>query len=48
MSYVSIEKHYFVLYDGIGALTLRVSKMTLNPFCNDTLHDLYGRILFGI
>ena len=36
MSYVSFERHIFVLYD--GALTLKISKMALNPFCDETLH----------
>ena len=33
---VSLEKYYFVLYD--GALTLKMSKMALNAFCDKTLH----------
>ena len=36
MSQVSLERHYFVLYD--SALTLKMSKMALNPFCDETLH----------
>ena len=32
---VSLEMCYFVLYD--GALTLKMSKMALNPFCDKTL-----------
>ena len=36
MSNVSLERYYFVLYD--GALTLKMSKMVLNPFCDKTLH----------
>ena len=38
MSYVSLKRHYFVLYD--SALTLKMSKMALNPFCDETLHFL--------
>ena len=37
-SLVSFERHYFVLYD--GGLTLKLSKMLLNPFCDKTLHKL--------
>ena len=36
MSNVSLERYYFVLYD--GALTLKMSKMALNTFCDKTLH----------
>ena len=36
MRKVSIERYYFVLYD--GAFTLKMSKMALNQFCNKTLH----------
>ena len=36
MSNVSLERYYFVLYD--GALTLKMSKMALNVFCDKTLH----------
>ena len=35
MSNVSLERYYFVLYD--GALTLKMSKMALNEFCDKTL-----------
>ena len=35
MRKVSLERYYFVLYD--GALTLNMSKMALNPFCNKTI-----------
>ena len=35
MSNVSLERYYFVLY---GALTLKMSKMALNAFCDKTLH----------
>ena len=35
MSYVSFERQHFVLYD--GALALKMSKMALNPFCDETL-----------
>ena len=38
MSNVSLERYYFVLYD--GALTLKMSKMALNAFCDKTLHIL--------
>ena len=38
MSNVSLERYYFVLYD--GALTLKMSKMVLNAFCDKTLHFL--------
>ena len=36
MSNVSLERYYFVLYD--GALTLNMSKMALHAFCDKTLH----------
>ena len=36
MRKVSLERYYFVLYD--GALTLKMSKMVLNSFCDKTLH----------
>ena len=36
MSNVSLERYYFVLYD--GTLTLKISKMALNTFCDKTLH----------
>ena len=35
MRKVSLERYYFVLYN--GALTLKISKMALNPFCDKTL-----------
>ena len=35
MRNVSLERYYFVLYD--GALSLKISKMALNSFCNKTL-----------
>ena len=38
MSNVSLERYYFVLYD--GALTLKMSKMALNAFCDKILHIL--------
>ena len=38
MSNVSLERYYFVLYD--GALTLKMSKMALNAFCDKTLQVL--------
>ena len=37
MKKVSLERYYFVLYNH-GALTLEMSKMVLNSFCNKTLH----------
>ena len=36
MRKVSLERHYFVLYNGV--LTLKMSKMALNPFCDKPLH----------
>ena len=36
MRKVSLERYYFVLYDGV--LTFKMSKMALNPFCDKTLH----------
>ena len=36
MRKVSLERYYFVLYD--GAVTLKMSKMALNSFCDKTLH----------
>ena len=36
MRKVSSERYYFVLYD--GALTLKMSKMVLNSFCDKSLH----------
>ena len=36
MRKVSLERYYFVLYD--GALTLKMSTMSLNLFCDKTLH----------
>ena len=36
MRKVSLERYYFILYD--GALTLKMSKMALNSFCDKTLH----------
>ena len=36
MRKVSLERYYFVLYN--GALTLNMSKMALNQFCDKTLH----------
>ena len=35
MRKVSLERYYVVLY---GVLTLKMSKMALNPFCDKTLH----------
>ena len=39
MRKVSLERYYFVLYN--GALTLKISKMALNPFCDKTLQMMY-------
>ena len=36
MRKVSLEIYYFVLYD--GALTVKISKMALNSFCDETIH----------
>ena len=36
MRKVSLERYYFVLYD--GALTLKMSKMALNSFFDKALH----------
>ena len=36
MRKVSLERYYFLLYDGAPAL--KMSKMALNPFCDKTLH----------
>ena len=44
MSNVSLERYYFVLYD--GALTLKISKMALNAFCDKTLH-IYHYVLLS-
>ena len=38
MNWVSLERHCFVLYD--SALTLAMSKIPLNPFCDETLQIL--------
>ena len=35
MRNVSLERYYVVLYD--GALTVKMSKMVLNSFCDKTL-----------
>ena len=43
MSNVSLEMYYFVLYD--GALTLKMSKMALNAFCDKTLQIMWHRQL---
>ena len=42
MRKVSLERQYFVLYD--SALTLKMSKMALNPCCDETLHMIKGEI----
>ena len=44
MSNVSLERYYFVLYD--GALTLKMSKMALNALCDKTLHITTIFLLF--
>ena len=40
--------HYFVLYN--SALTLKISKMTLNLFCDEILHmqDLKNMLSFSV
>ena len=38
MRKVSLERYYGVLLD--GALTFKMSKMALNPFCDKTVHIL--------
>ena len=40
MRKVSLERYYFVLYN--GALTLKMSKMVLNPFCDKTLQLVFS------
>ena len=42
MSNVSLERYYFVLYDGALRLTLKMSKMALNALCDKTLHMYRG------
>ena len=39
MRKVSLERYYFVLYHGV--LTLKMSKMALNLFCDKTLHIFF-------
>ena len=39
MRKVSLERCYFVLYD--GALTLNMSKMALNPFCDIQISSFF-------
>ena len=39
MSNVSLERYYFVLYN--GALTLKMSKMALNAFCDKTASNVH-------
>ena len=46
MRKVSLERYYFVLYDGV--LTLKVSKMALNSLCDKTLHLFNAIHLFCI
>ena len=36
MRKVSLERNYVVLYN--GALTLKMSKMALDPFCDETFY----------
>ena len=43
MRNVLLEWYYFVLYD--GALTLKMSKMALSPFCDETLHMILATTL---
>ena len=45
MRNVSLERYYFVLYD--GALTLKMSKMALNAFCDKTL-QIYLTFMYTI
>ena len=42
MRTVSLERYYFVLYD--RALTLKMSKMVLNLFCDKTLHMYFSNL----
>ena len=47
MKKVSLERFYFVLYD--GALTLKMLEMALDPFCNKTLHMvLAGKLCMNL
>ena len=39
MRKVSFERYYFVLYDGV--LTVKMSKMVLNPFCDKIYYSAY-------
>ena len=43
MDYVSFERHYFVLYNGV--LTFELSKMALNPFCDEIIHLYINRVV---
>ena len=45
MRNVSLERYYFVLYD--GALTLKISEMALNLFCDKTL-KIYLTFMYTI
>ena len=45
MEKVSLERYYFVLYD--GALTLKDVKMVLNSFCDKTLNYVYIYNTYG-
>ena len=42
MKKISLERYYIVLYN--GALTLKMSKMALNPICDKTLHIILPNI----
>ena len=44
MRKVSLDRYYFVIYD--GTLTLKISKMALNPFCDKTL-QIYSALQSG-
>ena len=44
MRKVSLEMYYFVLYN--GALTLKMSKMALNPSCDKTLHMIINTYIW--
>ena len=52
MSKLSLERYYLVLYD--GALTLKMSKIALNAFCDKTLHlmllipSLWGMLVYRL
>ena len=45
ISKVSLERYYFGLYDGV--LTLKMSKMVLNSFCDKTLQFFLAFLLLA-